>query len=139
MKKVIALVISLVLLGSGAMAEIPDVSSLTDEELATLQETIAYELSERGFEKTAILRPGTYVGGEDIPVGKYVLETDDTQKSGKIMLVSPGSEDEDEIYKVYEYLSEDEEASYYVNVEEGDYLMIERPFKLTITTGIKFE
>ena len=46
--------------------------------------SIAHELSDRGFGKTAILKSGTYIGGEDITVGKYILETcDDGKNTGE--------------------------------------------------------
>lgn len=48
--------------------------------------SIAHELSDRGFGKTTILKSGTYIGGEDIPVGKYILETcDDGKKYWRIV------------------------------------------------------
>lgn len=46
--------------------------------------SIAHELSDRGFGKTTILKSGTCIGGEDIPVGKYILETcDDGKNTGE--------------------------------------------------------
>ena len=83
--------------------------------------SIAHELSDRGFGKTAILKSGTYIGGEDIPVGKYILETcDDGKNTGELALMGTDPEDGETICKLYNYVTE--EVSYYISIEEGDYL-----------------
>lgn len=55
MKKVFALVISLVLLGSMAMAEVFDISSMGNEELEELQFALSQEVANRGIEKLLYL------------------------------------------------------------------------------------
>ena len=139
MKKVIALVIALVLLGSMAMAEIPDVSSLTDEELATLQKALSEEFSERGIEKSAVLMQGSYVCGQDIPAGSYSFTSFADKGNGIFAVYTKNETDYPSKYKVYDAASVKRNSSYYVTLEEGDVVEIPYQFKLTITTGIKFE
>nr|DAM67725.1 MAG TPA: hypothetical protein [Caudoviricetes sp.] len=139
MKKVIALVISLVLLGSVAMAEIPDVSSLTDEELETLQKALSAEFSERGIEKSAVLTQGSYVCGQDIPAGSYLFSSFADKGHGIFAVYTKNEADYPSKYKVYDAASVKRDSSYYVTLEEGDVVEIPYQFKLTITTGIKFE
>lgn len=140
MKKVIALTIMLVLLGSIAMAEIPDISSLTDDELFEMQLTLNREIVDRGLEKTTLLKQGTYVGGKDIPVGTYYLESSDDEKAWGTLILTPydhvdGAWD----YELNECAEADKDKTYYISLDEGDILTIPYQFKLTITTGIKFE
>lgn len=139
MKKVIALAIALVLLGSIAMAEAFDVSSMGDEELEELQFVLSQEVVNRGIEKTAILKQGTYVGGKDIPVGQYYLDSDDESAHGLIVLEPAGYEVGSFDYKLYDAAKGKNHDSYYISLDEGDILTIPYQFKLTITTGIKFE
>ena len=140
MRKVIALVIVLVLLGSSAMAEIPDVSSLTDEELVELQMVLSQEIVGRQIEKVTILEQGTYIGGKDLPVGDYYLESYDSEASGGMITLEPidheyGNWD----YKLNDFARPNRDKTYYISLDEGDILTIPYQFKLTITTGIKFE
>lgn len=73
--------------------------------------SIAHERSDRGFGKTAILKSGTYIGGEDVPVGKYILETcDDGKNTGELALMGTDPEDGETICKLYNYVPEDEEV-----------------------------
>lgn len=139
MKKVIALVIALVLLGSSAMAEIPDVSSLTDDELETLQKALSAEVSERGIEKSAVLVQGTYVCGQDIPAGSYLFTSFADKGSGVFAVYTKNETDYPSKIKVVDSASTKRDSSYYVTLEEGDVVEIPYQFKLTITTGIKFE
>ncbi len=140
MKKVLALIAVLVLLGSVAMAEIPDVSSLTDEELAELQMALSQEIVDRQIEKATILEQGTYVGGKDLPVGDYYLESCDPEASGGMITLEPfDHEYGDWDYKLNEFARPNRDKTYYISLDEGDILTIPYQFKLTITTGIKFE
>lgn len=139
MKKVIALMIILALLGSVAMAEIPDVSSLTDEELGTLQKALSAEVSERGIEKSAVLMQGSYVCGQDIPAGSYLFESIADKGSGVFAVYTKNETDYPSKVKVVDSASVKRNSSYYVTLEEGDVVEIPYQFKLTITTGIKFE
>lgn len=140
MKKVIALIIVLVLLGSAAMAEIPDVSALTDEELSELQAALSQEVVGRGIEKSTILEQGAYVGGKDLPVGDYYLESYDLEASGGMIMLEPfDHEYGDWDYKLNDFARPNRDKTYYISLDEGDILTIPYQFKLTITTGIKFE
>ena len=60
-----------------ALADIPDFSQLTDEELLTAQSLMNEEIIIRGILKKIKIPAGHYKAGEDIPCGKYVLTTED--------------------------------------------------------------
>ena len=140
MKKVLALVIILVLLGSTAMASAVDFSTMTDEEIIELVENAYSEIVSRGIEKTAILKQGSYTGGKDIPAGKYYLESYDTEKAYGIISILPYDHVEDRCdFELYDNAEMRRHSSYYISLDEGDVLKIPYQFKLTITTGIKFE
>lgn len=140
MKKVLALVVILVLLGSTAMAEIPDISSLTDDELLKMQLVLSQEIANREIEKTAILKQGSYIGGKDVPTGKYFLESCDEEDAYGIISLLPYDHEEDRCdFELYDNAEMRRNSSYYISLDEGDVLKIPYQFKLTITTGIKFE
>ena len=76
MKKVFALVLVLTLLTVplyAAVATGVDLSGMTDEELTTLKQQLDTEMLDRGIVKTAILLPGEYIIGSDMPAGTYAL------------------------------------------------------------------
>lgn len=73
MKKIIALFIVMTLSFSIAFADIPDIKSLTTDELYKLHEEIIKQLGERNELPSFNAPIGYYVAGKDFPVGKYLI------------------------------------------------------------------
>ena len=75
MKKLITLILILALaLPALAMADIPDISGLTEAELIELNHQIQLRLFSDKLVNGVDVPAGTYVVGEDIPEGVYRLE-----------------------------------------------------------------
>lgn len=76
MKKLITLLLILALaLPAGAMADLPDISGLTDEELLQLDWKIQAILFDHQLEDGVLVPAGVYVVGTDIPAGEYKADT----------------------------------------------------------------
>ena len=75
MKKLLTLLLILALAAPAlALADLPDISGLSVEELIELRSKIQLQLfSERLIEGVEVL-PGVYMVGEDIPAGTYRIE-----------------------------------------------------------------
>ncbi len=72
MKRLFGLVlVFLLVFGTFGLAETPDLSSMSDEELLGLSDSIYAELSLRGL--YPVLNVGSYTAGEDIAVGRYQI------------------------------------------------------------------
>ena len=72
MKRLSSLIlVFLLVFGTFGLAETPDPSSMSDEELLGLSDLIYAELSSRGL--YPVLNVGSYIGGEDIAAGKYEI------------------------------------------------------------------
>lgn len=71
MKKMIAVVLMLCLLIPAAVAEAPDVKSLSDDELKALYKDVKAELMERKLWDSSVLPMGLYRAGIDLPEGVY--------------------------------------------------------------------
>lgn len=73
MKRIILIIVALSCLSVVAHAELPDVSSLSTDELHELQAILINELGERK-ELPAFTAPiSTYEVGKDFPVGEYLI------------------------------------------------------------------
>ncbi len=79
MKRVISLLLFVFILIClcSAIAEVPDFSKLTDEELLAAQSLMNEEILKRGILKKIKIPAGHYEAGVDIPAGKYILTTED--------------------------------------------------------------
>lgn len=77
MKKVIALIAALILIAGSAAAEIPDLSSLSDEELLLVIQTAQRLLFDSSLSEGVRVPQGTYTVGTDIPAGTYRIEITD--------------------------------------------------------------
>lgn len=77
MRKITALICVLVILSNVvfALAEIPNVSSLSNEELHQLQVDIIRELGLRKELPSFTAPIGIYEAGKDFPVGKYLISS----------------------------------------------------------------
>ena len=72
MKKLTALVLSLILLTSVSMAEV-DLSSYSYDQLLDLNRQVQFEIMSRPEWKEVTVPAGIYVIGQDIPEGAYTL------------------------------------------------------------------
>ena len=126
------------LLIPAALADVPDLSSLTDDEILVLLDQVNQEVVSRGLNKTATLPQGAYIAGKDIPVGRYIFTSmargDDwgnlTVKSdeGKGSLL------------LWEVITSGEEAeTVFITLDKGDKLESGVPFSLTIMSGAVFK
>jgi hypothetical protein len=96
MKKLITLLlIAALLLPAAALADLPDISGLTVEELIELNHQIQLRLFSEQLVNGVKVPPGTYIIGEDIPAGTYRVEItggtgfyDLNQKAGGYLIAS---------------------------------------------------
>ena len=75
MKKLLCMLLAVIMaltFCSSALAETLDLSSLTDEEVADLYAQLQDEMIERDMINLE-LYSGTYLGGDDLPAGRYVV------------------------------------------------------------------
>ncbi len=79
MKRIISLFLFVIILtcSFSAIADVPDFSKLTDDELLEAQSLMNAEILKRGILKKVKIPAGHYKAGVDIPCGKYVLTTED--------------------------------------------------------------
>lgn len=61
------------------LAEGIDISSLSDDDLLALNESVDAEIVDRGLRELSVLPAGVYVAGEDIEEGSYRLVGKDSQ------------------------------------------------------------
>ena len=156
MKKILIVLLSLCLMGTAIAAapsedetaeqdtapveQIIDLSGYDDDTLVALLAQVQSEMVNRNIEKTALLRAGTYVFGEDIPVGKYILKKDQNEQTGVISLAFAAGETMDTgPSKLGEYVYSDDDFEAYIVAEEGDWMIIEFPCDLTISPGAVFQ
>lgn len=141
MKKcILALVTSMIILGSSVsvMADIPDISGLTDEEIIQLLADVQQAVVDRHIEKTATLAAGDYLVGTDIPAGSYVLYCryeDPHWATLSIIDVNGEERFYEEIFSHYE----NPEGTWNITLAEGETLHTTAEATLTVSTGITFE
>ncbi len=91
--------------------------------------------------KTAHLEPGKYIGGDDIPTGKYILKCKTDTMSSGLVWVAADTDNLDSEYPsiLYEYVGSNEERNYYINI--GKEYILNCPFAcdLAYVTTISFE
>ena len=119
--------------------QIIDLSGYEDEELVQLLAQVQAEVVARNIEKTASLPAGTYVFGQDIPAGKYLLAKDADDMSGIVNLSVADDPEGNHPSKLYLFISRDEAWEAYITGDAGDTLEIDFPCKLTISAGIRFQ
>lgn len=156
MKKALIVLLSLCLMGTAVAAapsegetaepdtaqveEIIDLSGYDDDTLVALLAQVQSEIVARHIEKTAPLRAGTYVFGEDIPAGKYILTRSElAQEGGKVALFVAGETVDDTPSKLFHRVSDDEDYEAYIDAEEGDWMVLQIPCDLTISPGVVFQ
>lgn len=105
MKKLIAIIMVLVLIvPAAALADLPDVSNLSKEELIQLDKIIQNMLFEQTLPDGVLVPAGEYVVGVDIPAGEY--RADVVSDVGGFVSVYPTKSDYEknyasDIFKIY--------------------------------------
>ena len=91
MKKILAIILVVALiLPAAVFADIPDISSLTNDELLTLNHEIQLRLFSEKLVNGIQIPAGKYIIGEDIPEGIYRVETADKVLSPMITIYNEG-------------------------------------------------
>ena len=134
------LLVSLFLIPA-ALADKVDLSSMTDDEIVALLNQVNDEVVSRGINKTASLPQGSYIGGKDLPVGKYIFvckaQGDDW---GNVTVKTDGGEGKLVVWEVVSAPAEGQEPeTIFITLGEGDELKSGVPFTLTIMSAAVFK
>lgn len=135
MKKFLAVILSLCMMTVAWAEEAVDLSKYSDDALLLLLQQVQSEIVARKIQKTAQLKAGKYIGGRDIPVGRYVLSATGTDEISGWITLGP---EEDPSAKVWSFIWK-EEWETYITIEEGDILSMGIPGQLTVYAGLIFE
>ena len=140
----IAVVLMLLSLAACGSTETPqasgdiDLSKFTDEEIIALNKSVQEEIVARNIEKSAVLIPGQYLVGTDIPAGAYHFHGKAPSNSSLILYVYPNN-DKREPHTFYQYISSGEEGSWDLTLIEGDLLAFDDgELTLTVSAGGTF-
>ena len=80
MKKLIVAILMLaLLLPAAALADLPDISGLSHEELLELRDAVSIELKKYEADQRITLDPGIWAIGKDIPSGRWLITPADDQ------------------------------------------------------------
>ncbi len=128
------------LLLTSALAESIDLSGMSNDEIVTLLIKVNNEIVSRGINKTATLPQGSYIGGKDLPAGKYIYtclaKGDDW---GNLTVKTEGGAGKLVIWEVVSAPDEGESPeTVFITLNEGDELNSGVPFTLTIMSGAVF-
>lgn len=136
MKKFLCLLVALFLVGSIALAEVVDLSSMTDDDLLALKDQVSQAVSDRGLIKEFQLTAGVYIGGVDIKPGRYILTATEVNDSVSIGLgkdVESLDSDKGILFMDSEYFREgDDPKTYSLSIAEGNVLVIKAKGSMTI-------
>lgn len=87
MKKLIAVILILALmLPAASLADLPDISWLTNEELMELNHQICLKLFSEKLINGVHIPIGVYTVGEDIPAGSYQVKLENNQNTSLISI-----------------------------------------------------
>lgn len=91
--------------------------------------------------KTAHLEAGKYVGGDDIPAGKYILICKTDKRDSGIVWLAKDTDNLDKDYPsvLYEYVSKNEDRRFYLSIGEGYILNCPFACDLAQCETISFE
>lgn len=122
-------------------AEAPGVHDLTDDELKALYMDVKNEMAERGLFESVIVPAGEFVGGVDLPVGKFVFASLDSQAYMQCYS-SKETYTEDKLnnsykHQMYDFVSKDG-SEVVIDIEEGRLYCFNDQTKMTRFTGIEF-
>ena len=140
-RRLFCLLIVCLLLGSVACADSINLSSLSDAEIVDLLNKVNAEIVSRGINKTAKLPQGAYIGGKDIPVGKYIFTVmavgDDW---GNVTVYSEGGKGKQLLWEVVSAPENGQDPeTIFITLNDGDQLKSGVPFSLTIMSGALFQ
>lgn len=126
------------------MADIPDISGLTDEEFVELYNQMNQALVDRNIRKSAVLHEGTYLVGKDIPSGSYELYcnfAEDNWWADYSIKDANGNEvSEGTVFAESNSMaSTKSEATWFITLEDGWTLKVTYDMTLTISTGVVFQ
>ena len=129
------------LLVPAALADTADLSSMTDDEIVALLTQVNDEIVKRGINKTATLPQGSYIGGKDLPAGKYIFVCNAKGSDwGNVTVKTEGGEGKLVIWEVVGAPAEGEEPeTIFITLGDGDELKSGVPFTLTIMPGAVFK
>ena len=135
-----ALLVTLFLVPA-ACADSVNLSSMTDAEIIALLEQVNQEIVSRGINKTAKLPQGVYIGGKDIPVGKYILTVQAKGDDwGNLTVKSDEGSGQLILWEVVSAPTDGEEPeTIFITLNKGDKLDCSVPFSLTIMSGAVFQ
>ena len=133
--------LTMLLILPAALAEAPDFSSMSDDEIVKLQEKVNQEIVRRGIEKTAELPAGKYTGGIDLPTGSYILTCKTDESHHGIVWVSAAADDLNNQYPsiLYKHIGFSTEEKLRVTIEEGGILNLPFAATLTVSSGLFFK
>lgn len=136
----LCLVLAGLLFALPAMAETIDLSKLSDDEIVALLDSVNAEVVSRGINKTASLPQGSYIGGKDLPAGRYIFVCKATGNDwGNVTVKSEGGSGKLIIWEVVSAPSEGEDPeTIFITLNDGDELKSGVPFTLTIMSGAIF-
>ena len=138
---ILCLCVTLLFAALPALANTSDLSAMSDEEVVALLKEVNQEIVNRHIQKTAKLAKGTYIAGQELPVGSYTftcLATGDDW--GSVTIYADGGEGKQLLWKVVSAPENGQEReTIYITLKEGDELTSGVPFSLTTAGGVVFE
>ena len=131
----------LLLLIPAALADTVDLSSLSDDELIALLDQVNAEVVSRRINKTAKLPQGSYIGGKDLPVGRYIFTCMATGDDwGNVTVYTDEGKGKQVLWEVMLAPKDGQEPeTCFITLNEGDELKSGIPFSLTIMSGAIFK
>ena len=127
------------LLVPAALADVPDISGLTNDEIVELLDRVNAEVVSRGINKTAKLPQGTYSCSQDLPAGKYIFTCLATGDDWGNMFVYNENGKQAEWEVVVAPKKGEDPQTVYITLKEGYTLKCSTPFSLTIAAGALFQ
>ena len=129
------------LLIPAALADVPDISALSDDEILVLLDQVNQEVVSRGLEKTAKLPQGSYIGGKDLPAGRYIFTCMATGDDwGNVTVYTDEGKGKQVLWEVMLAPKDGQEPeTCFITLNEGDELKSGIPFSLTIMSGAVFK
>ena len=137
-RRILCCTVVCILMISVAVAATVDLSSMSDEEVLALLDQVNQEVVSRGLNKTAKLPQGAYIGGKDIPVGRYIFTS--MAKGDDWGNLTVKSEEGKGSLLLWEVISaSDDPETVFITLNKGDKLESGVPFSLTIMSGAIFQ
>ena len=92
MKRFLCLLLAFVLFSVVSLADLPDISFLTHDELIELNHQISLRLFGEKLVNGVDVPAGVYIVGEDIPVGVYRIELSDHSSTSVLAVINNKAE-----------------------------------------------